>query len=103
MYVDILWADGRLALMVIGSMATRQFWKAALFATRSNYLLQTHIIFPRFLPISPDFLEQLSHLAHIYISPYHPRPPNAQVPSQSRPSHLMGTMYSAVHLMLTSC
>jgi hypothetical protein len=29
-------------------------------------LLQTHINFPRFLPIFPDFLEQLSHLAPIY-------------------------------------
>jgi hypothetical protein len=29
-------------------------------------LLQTHINFPRFLPISPDFLEQLSHLAPIH-------------------------------------
>ena len=29
-------------------------------------MLQTHINFPRFLPISPDFLEQLSHLAPIY-------------------------------------
>ena len=30
------------------------------------FLLQTHINFPRFLPIFPDFLEQLSHLAPIY-------------------------------------
>jgi hypothetical protein len=29
-------------------------------------VLQTHINFPRFLPIFPDFLEQLSHLAPIY-------------------------------------
>jgi hypothetical protein len=29
-------------------------------------MLQTHINFPRFLPIFPDFLEQLSHLAPIY-------------------------------------
>jgi hypothetical protein len=29
-------------------------------------VLQTHINFPRFLPILPDFLEQLSHLAPIY-------------------------------------
>ena len=29
-------------------------------------VLQTHIKFPRFLPIFPDFLEQLSHLAPIY-------------------------------------
>jgi hypothetical protein len=29
-------------------------------------LLQTHINFPRFLPIFPDFLERLSHLAPIY-------------------------------------
>jgi hypothetical protein len=28
-------------------------------------LLQTHINFPRFLPIFPDFLERLSHLAPI--------------------------------------
>jgi hypothetical protein len=32
----------------------------------SNALLQTHINFPRFLPIFPDFLERLSHLAPIY-------------------------------------
>jgi hypothetical protein len=30
------------------------------------FLLQTHINFPRFLPIFPDFLERLSHLAPIY-------------------------------------
>jgi hypothetical protein len=29
-------------------------------------LLQTHINFPRFLPIFPNFLERLSHLAPIY-------------------------------------
>jgi hypothetical protein len=29
-------------------------------------VLQTHIYFPRFLPIFPDFLERLSHLAPIY-------------------------------------
>jgi hypothetical protein len=29
-------------------------------------VLQTHINFPRFLPIFPDFLERLSHLAPIY-------------------------------------
>jgi hypothetical protein len=29
-------------------------------------LLQTYINFPRFLPIFPDFLERLSHLAPIY-------------------------------------
>jgi hypothetical protein len=29
-------------------------------------LLQTHINFPRFLPIFPGFLERLSHLAPIY-------------------------------------
>ena len=50
-------------------------------------LLQTHINFPRFLPIflifQSDFHIQPS------ISPYHPKPPNAQVPSQSRPSRLM--------------
>ena len=34
-----------------------EFWKE---------VLQTHINFPRFLPIFPDFLEQLSHLAPIY-------------------------------------
>jgi hypothetical protein len=33
---------------------------------KSNLLLQTHINFPRFLPIFPDFLEGLSHLAPIY-------------------------------------
>jgi hypothetical protein len=32
----------------------------------SEYLLQTHINFPIFLPIFPDFLERLSHLAPIY-------------------------------------
>jgi hypothetical protein len=32
----------------------------------ASQLLQTHINFPRFLPIFPDFLEQLSHLAPIY-------------------------------------
>jgi hypothetical protein len=30
------------------------------------FVLQTHINCPRFLPIFPDFLEQLSHLAPIY-------------------------------------
>jgi hypothetical protein len=64
-------------------------------------LLQTHINFPRFLPIFPDFLKRLSHLAPI--SPYHPRPPNAQVPSQSRPTRLMGNMCIAVRLMPASC
>jgi hypothetical protein len=29
-------------------------------------LLQTHINFPKFLLIFPDFLERLSHLAPIY-------------------------------------
>jgi hypothetical protein len=29
-------------------------------------VLQTHINFPKFLPIFPDFLERLSHLAPIY-------------------------------------
>jgi hypothetical protein len=29
-------------------------------------LLQTHINFPRFLPIFPGFLKRLSHLAPIY-------------------------------------
>jgi hypothetical protein len=29
-------------------------------------VLQTHINFPRFSPIFPDFLERLSHLAPIY-------------------------------------
>jgi hypothetical protein len=33
---------------------------------KSLEVLQTHINFPRFLPIFPDFLEQLSHLAPIY-------------------------------------
>jgi hypothetical protein len=32
----------------------------------SPRVLQTHINFPRFLPIFPDFLERLSHLAPIY-------------------------------------
>jgi hypothetical protein len=32
----------------------------------SDHLLQTHIKFSRFLPIFPDFLEQLSHVAPIY-------------------------------------
>jgi hypothetical protein len=32
----------------------------------SSQVLQTHINFPRFLPIFPDFLERLSHLAPIY-------------------------------------
>jgi hypothetical protein len=31
----------------------------------SQFVLQTHINFPRFLPIFPDFLERLSHLAPI--------------------------------------
>jgi hypothetical protein len=35
-------------------------------SARSPILLQTHINFPRFLPIFPGFLEQLSHLAPIY-------------------------------------
>jgi hypothetical protein len=34
---------------------------------KPRYLvLQTYLNFPRFLPIFPDFLEQLSHLAPIY-------------------------------------
>ena len=33
---------------------------------REEIVLQTHINFPRFLPIFSDFLEQLSHLAPIY-------------------------------------
>ena len=37
---------------------------------------------------------------YISISPYHPKPPNAQVPSQSRPFHLMGTMHIAVCLIV---
>jgi hypothetical protein len=37
-----------------------------LLATRTGLVLQTHINFPRFLPIFPDFLERLSHLAPIY-------------------------------------
>jgi hypothetical protein len=32
----------------------------------ADELLQTHINFPRFIPICPDFLEQLSHSAPIY-------------------------------------
>jgi hypothetical protein len=36
------------------------------FASEPLKLLQTHINFPRFLPIFPDFLERLSHLAPIY-------------------------------------
>jgi hypothetical protein len=36
------------------------------FINEDNNLLQTHINFPRFLSICPDFLEQLSHLAPIY-------------------------------------
>jgi hypothetical protein len=32
----------------------------------NKYLLQTHINFPRFLPIFPDSLERLSHLTPIY-------------------------------------
>jgi hypothetical protein len=36
------------------------------YLTDVSLLLQTHINFPRFLPIFPDFLEQLSHLAPIY-------------------------------------
>jgi hypothetical protein len=38
----------------------------ATFAVDGNMVLQTHINFPRFLPIFPDFLERLSHLAPIY-------------------------------------
>jgi hypothetical protein len=34
--------------------------------TRRDKVLQTHINFPRFLPIFPDCLERLSHLAPIY-------------------------------------
>jgi hypothetical protein len=40
--------------------------KAAKCGINSVLLLQTHINFPRFLPIFPDFLERLSHLAPIY-------------------------------------
>jgi hypothetical protein len=36
------------------------------FIRLDRLLLQTHINFPRFLPIFPDFLERLSHLAPIY-------------------------------------
>jgi hypothetical protein len=35
-------------------------------STTISTVLQTHINFPRFLPIFPDFLERLSHLAPIY-------------------------------------
>jgi hypothetical protein len=38
-------------------------WKSTL---REGIVLQTHINFSRFLPIFPDFLERLSHLAPIY-------------------------------------
>jgi hypothetical protein len=38
-------------------------WKLTL---REGIVLQTYINFPRFLPILPDFLERLSHLAPIY-------------------------------------
>jgi hypothetical protein len=34
--------------------------------TLEAQVLQTHINFPIFLPIFPDFLERLSHLAPIY-------------------------------------
>jgi hypothetical protein len=37
-----------------------------LYADLTLRLLQTHINFPRFLPIFPGFLERLSHLAPIY-------------------------------------
>ena len=38
-------------------------WKSIL---REGIVFQTHINFPRFLLIFPDFLERLSHLAPIY-------------------------------------
>jgi hypothetical protein len=45
--------------------ASRQCQILVILLTRL-WLLQTHINFPRFLPIFPDFLERLSHLAPIY-------------------------------------
>jgi hypothetical protein len=33
------------------------------------WLLQTHINFPRFLPIFPDFLERLSHFSPYLLAP----------------------------------
>ena len=59
--------------------------------------------------IFPDFslffliFQSNFHIQPLSISPYHPKPPNAQVPSQSRPFRLMDTMCIAVRLMLASC
>ena len=58
-------------------------WKSIL---REGIVLQTHINFPRFLPIFPDFLERLSHLAPItrnhqmLKSPHSPDPFTSWVP-----------------------
>jgi hypothetical protein len=59
------------------ALAALQGWHISELDVRSAYLysnldeilymvLQTHINFPRFPPIFPDFLERLSHLAPIY-------------------------------------
>jgi hypothetical protein len=40
--------------------------EAAGWTSNLRFLLLTYINFPRFLPIFPDFLEQLSHSAPIY-------------------------------------
>jgi hypothetical protein len=52
-------------LTLISYTGTKK-WKASLPQPSHPALLQTHINFPRFLPIFPDFLERLSHLAPIY-------------------------------------
>jgi hypothetical protein len=41
-------------------------WKSTL---REGIVLQTHINFPRFLPIFPDFLERLSHFCPYLLAP----------------------------------
>jgi hypothetical protein len=51
------------ALAAEASFLLIQKWNLARVGSQ---VLQTHINFPRFLPIFPDFLEQLSHLAPIY-------------------------------------
>ena len=63
----------------------------------------------RSILIFPDFslffliFQSNFHIQPLSISSYHLELPNAQVPSQSRPSCLMGTMCIAVCLLLASC
>ena len=71
------------------------------------------LIFPDFSLFFLIFLSGF-HIQPLYISPYHLEPPNAQIPSQSRPSYLMLALcwphrshmvhsLAHVHLMIHTC